>query len=194
MKRLIVLVFAGLAVTCAAMAQSAGQQQSDASVADLARRTQQQNAKTPPRRSFTNDDLPHSGVVNVAGEPTPAPAANERPRPAAASKDEAKGENSTADQKKAGDEWEKKMADQKKQIADLEHEIDLMQREYQLRVAQLYWDAGNRLRDDKKWTEDEQKYKDTLAEKTDKLQAAREKLEQTQDEARKAGVPNKAIE
>jgi hypothetical protein len=193
MKRLITLWLAALGLICSAMAQSTTQQPS---VADVARRTQQQNAKTGARRSFTDDDLPHSGVVNAVGEPAVAHASNEKPREeaqraGAPAPNGSKSETPAADQKKPGDEWQTKIAEQKKQVADLEHEIDLMQREYQLRVAQLYWDAGNRLRDDKKWTEDEQKYKDTLAEKNDKLQAAREKLEQTEEEARKAGAPSK---
>jgi hypothetical protein len=69
-----------------------------------------------------------------------------------------------------------------------------MQREEKLREAQLYWDAGNRLRDDKKWAEEEQKHNDDVADKTAKLQAAREKLDQMKEEARKAGVPSGAIE
>lgn len=186
MKRFSTFLLAVLSWVAMAAAQSAPSQSGQPSIADLARQTRQQ--KGTPRRTFTNDDLPHSGVVNVGGNSS-APDVSDKPasdemKPAPGQQ---KG-NAASTQKNPANEWQSKIAEQKKQVADLEHEIDLMQREEQLRVAQLYWDAGNRLRDDKKWNEDEQKYKDTLAEKNDKLTAAREKLDQMQEDARKAGA------
>ena len=186
MNRVLTISLAALLLAATAPAQSAPAQSGQPSVADVARQTKQQ--KGTPRRTFTNDDLPHDGVVNVGGnssapEPSDQPAV-ESSKPST----EQQPDKATAAQKNPAKEWQARIADQKKQVADLEHEIDLMQREEQLRVAQLYWDAGNRLRDDKKWTDDEQKYKDTLAEKNEKLTAAREKLDHMQDEARKAGA------
>lgn len=186
MKCLLTISVAALSLVATSAGQSAPAQSGQPSVADVARQTRQQ--KGTPRRTFTNDDLPHDGVVNVGGnssapEPSDQPAV-ESSKPST----EQQPDKAAPAQKNPAKEWQGKIADQKKQVADIEHEIDLMQREEQLRVAKLYWDAGNRLRDDKKWSDDEQKYKDTLAEKNEKLQAAREKLDQIQEEARKAGV------
>ena len=167
------------------------------SLADAVRKLQQnKGASTNAPHSYTNDNLPRHTVVNVAGSSTPEPAPEKvsakegkKESPGAAPADA-----KPADPTKLVEEWTTKIGDQKKQIAALEHELDLLQREYQLRVAELYWDAGNRLRDDKKWAEDEQKQKDDVAEKTAKLDSLRQKLEELLEGARKAGVPSRLLE
>ena len=50
------------------------------------------------------------------------------------------------DAQKANDEWKQKIADQQGKIDLLSRELDVTQREYRLRAAAFYADAGNRLR------------------------------------------------
>ena len=209
MKRFLVFTFAALTLAATAAAQgTAAQSDQQQSVADVARQLKKQRATTPPpHRTFTNDDLPHDRVVNVSGAST-ADADTDKPK----SDDASDATNSAAKDAKDGKDikdkpatgsdteqkeiaaWQSRLAAQRKEVSDLEHEIDILNREHQLRVAQFYWDAGNRLRDDKKWAEDEQKHNDDVADKTAKLQAAREKLDQMKEDARKAGVPGGAVE
>ena len=205
MKRFLVFTFAAMTVAATAAAQgTAAQSDQQQSVADVARQLKKQRATTPPpHRTFTNDDLPHDTVVNVSGAAA-ADADPDKPKSddgsdatTSAAKDGKdileKPAAESGNQKEIAD-WQSRIAAQKKEVSDLEHEIDILNREHQLRVAQFYWDAGNRLRDDKKWAEDEQKHNDDVADKTAKLQAAREKLDQMREDARKAGVPGGAIE
>lgn len=177
----------------AAAAQNAPAQSSSnaaqPSLGEVVRKLQQNKATTPAHHDYTNDNLPHGTIVNVAGNATSAP-----DKVAAPDKTNNTQTDSKVDVKKVNADWSAKIAEQKKQIAGLEHELELMQREYQLRVASFYWDAGSRLRDDKKWTEEEQKHNDDVAERTAKLQAARDTLDQLREQARKAGVPQTSID
>jgi hypothetical protein len=205
MKRLLIFSIAALILAATAAAQSTAAQSDQQSVADVARQLRKQRATTPARRTFTNDDLPRDTVVNVSGAATADADADKAKSDDAAdaTKDPASKDAKDTKNKPATDSdteqkqiaaWQSRLAAQKKEVSDLEHELDIMQREEKLREAQLYWDAGNRLRDDKKWAEEEQKHNDDVADKTAKLQAAREKLDQMKEEARKAGVPSGAIE
>jgi hypothetical protein len=205
MKRLLIFSIAALILAASAAAQSTAAQSDQQSVADVARQLRKQRATTPARRTFTNDDLPRDTVVNVSGAATADVDADKAKSDdtADATKDPASKDAKDTKDKPATDSdteqkqiaaWQSRLAAQKKEVSDLEHELDIMQREEKLREAQLYWDAGNRLRDDKKWAEEEQKHNDEVADKTAKLQAAREKLDQMKEEARKAGVPSGAIE
>lgn len=69
-----------------------------------------------------------------------------------------------------------------------------MQREYRLRAAAYYADAGNSLRDPKQWAEEDRKYQDDLKTKQDTLADAKQKLSDLQDQGRKAGMPSADIE
>jgi hypothetical protein len=69
-----------------------------------------------------------------------------------------------------------------------------LQREYRLRAAAFYADAGNRMRDSKDWDKEDREYKDHIAEKQKAVDEAKQKLDQLQEDARKAGVPTSARE
>ncbi len=63
-----------------------------------------------------------------------------------------------------------------------------MEREHQVRVATYYADAGNQLRTGEKWFQDEKKYQDDLDAKKKALADAKTKLDETAEQARKAGA------
>jgi Spy/CpxP family protein refolding chaperone len=65
----------------------------------------------------------------------------------------------------------------------------VLQREYQIRAAAMYADAGNRLRNSGDWDKQDAQYKQQIADKQKSLDDAKQKLDDMQDEARKAGMP-----
>ena len=123
------------------------------SLGDYARAARKNKAEpTSTSRHFDNDNLPTSETLSVVGPPPPATAnagqaaANTSSTPAtkAAAVDPAA---AAAERQKTADDWKKKLDQQKEKIDSLNHELDLDQREYRLRAAAIYGDAGNRLRD-----------------------------------------------
>ena len=72
----------------------------------------------------------------------------------------------------------------------LARELDVTNREYRLRAAAFYADAGNRLRNAGAWDKEDAQYKDQIAEKQRKLDQAKQQLEEIEEQARKAGLPS----
>jgi len=179
------------------------------SVADAARQTRKQNANKPAAKVFTNDDLPTNAPISVTGQP---PADEDSAKPAdggdAATADKTDADKAKADADKdkpktdedkktfaekrdtAIQQWKQRFAAQKQQISLLEREIDVMQREYRLRAAAYYADAGNALRNQAPWAQQERDYREKLDLKQKKLEEAKQKLEDMQDQARREGMPS----
>ena len=111
-----------------------------------------------------------------------------------AASSEPKADDKTADvkddQQKAPDEWKKKIAQQKDQIDLLSRELDVLQREYRLRAAAFYADAGNRLRNSGTWDKEDATYKQQIDQKQKALADAKQQLDDMQEQARKSGVPS----
>ncbi|HZQ67424.1 MAG TPA: hypothetical protein VFA68_02800 [Terriglobales bacterium] len=186
-----VLIFGSLAVS-----------QSD-SLADYARVARKEKKATA--KQYDNDNLPRQDKLSVVGNASPdtaqaadsgqaASAANnsEAQNPEGAKKSEA---NSDAEaRQKQAEEWKKKIDAQKDQVALLSRELDVMQREYKLRAAAFYADAGNRLRNAGSWDKEDAQYKQQIADKQKALDQAKQGLDDLQEKARKAGVPAKSRE
>jgi hypothetical protein len=146
------------------------------SIADLAR--QQRQAKRPSAaKVYTNEDFAPV-TINAASDKAESAAKTDKKEDAAKADGNAK---QAADIKAKADE-------QRKNIAQLERELDVAQREYRLKVAVYYADVGNNLRDSKKWSEDDRKQRAELDEKQKALNDAKQKLSDIEEEARKAGV------
>lgn len=94
-----------------------------------------------------------------------------------------------ANQEAAAKQWGDKINAQKEQIDLLTRELDVLQREYQIRAAAMYADAGNRMRNSADWDKQDAQYKQQIADKQKVLDEAKQKLDDTQEEARKAGAP-----
>jgi hypothetical protein len=133
-------------------------------VADAARKAQAEKKQpAKPATVFTNDNIDSvKGTISVVGE-TPAPAANQttttqdktKTAPAddktkVASADD-KTKTAPADDKKTSpnDEayWRKTFADARKKLADDAHELDILQREYNLKQQQYYSDPNTAMRE-----------------------------------------------
>jgi hypothetical protein len=91
-------------------------------------------------------------------------------------------------------QWEDKLTAQKEQIDLLARELNVLQREYQIRAAAMYADAGNRIRNQADWDKQDAEYKQQIADKQKALDDAKQKLDDMHEDARTAGVPASARE
>ncbi len=184
---------------------------SGSSLGDYARQVRKDPGGTSKPKVFDNDNLPKADKLSVIGQ-APAPASNNaadaKAEQADSKNDKAGTEAKTAEKaplttapKKPEDEntkeaaakqWADKIAaqkEQKDQIDLLARELDVTQREYQIRAAAMYADAGNRMRNSADWDKQDAQYKQQIADKQKALDDAKQKLEDLQEEARKAGAP-----
>jgi hypothetical protein len=176
-------------------------QQSD-SLGDYARAVRK-DKKPAPAKSYDNDNLPRQEKLSVVGNATDsadksAPAGN-------ASEDAQNADQSDkppqikpgqtpAERQKAIDAWKTKIDAQKEKMDAATRELDLLQREYRLRAAAFYGDAGARLRNSGEWDKEDSSYKSQLDDKQKAVNDAKQQLEDLQEQARKAGLPNSANE
>ncbi len=209
-----------LFLTSTAGAQTASQSKDQSSLADYARRVRKDTGapKTKPK-VFDNDNLPMNDKLSVVGQQpvtsaegtAPAQGSEKLSAPAdssAAGNSKAATDNKTATAAKpAGSpeeeqakkqaewkSWQDKLTAQRDKISLASRELDVTQREYQLRAAAMYADAGNRLRNSAPWDKEETNYKQQIAEKQKALDDAKQKLEDMKEEAHKADVPSSITE
>lgn len=189
---------------------SSGQSSSGQSLGDYARQVRKEPGTTTKAKVFDNDNLPRQDKLSVVGkvsEEAPAepqqeeaasPASGTEAKPAAGDQSAgASGGNTPSDEagkQAAWKQWADKLAAQQSQIDLLQRELDVAQKEYQLRAAAMYADAGNRLRNSGDWDKQDAQFKQQIADKQKALDYAKQKLDDLQEEARKAGVPSSVRE
>ena len=181
------------------------QNQAQPSLADYARQVKKDSPQPKSRpKVFDNDNLPKNDKLSIVGE-QPAVAADKssEAKPAdptgnvAAATDKksptetkaAATEDEQAKRQAALKEWQQKLTAQKDQIDLIDRELDVLRREYQVRAAVFYADAGDRLRNSATWDKEDTQYKQQIADKQKALEEAKQKLEDMQEDARKAGIP-----
>jgi len=179
------------------------------SLGDYARQVRKEPDAKPKAKVFDNDNLPKEDKLSVVGNasaPAPDAAAQEKPAETAnaAPGSQAKSEASappadTSKMDQAGKEaawkqWGDKIAQQQQTIDLATRELDVLQREYQIRAAAMYADAGNRLRNSADWDKQDAQYKQQIADKQKAVDEAKQKLDDLREEARKAGVPSSVRE
>lgn len=203
----IVFVLAALCMAASLMlAQTASSPSPDqSSLGDYAKKVHKDPASKAKPKVFDNDNLPKDDKLSIVGEAAPvnagdAAAAEEAAKAAAADNKDA-GANKAAESgtKTASDDpakkqaewkvWQEKISAQKNSIDLLSRELDVAQKEYQLRAAAMYADVGNRLRNSTQWDKEEADYKQKIAEKQRALDEAKQKLDDLEEDARRAGVP-----
>lgn len=118
------------------------------------------------------------GATPATQETTPQPASAEEKKSA------------QDDKQKLWKEWQDKVQKQQAQVDELAKDLDLTNREYRLRAASFYADAGNRLRNAVQWDKEDAQFKEQIADKQKKLDDAKQQLEDLREQARKAGVPS----
>jgi hypothetical protein len=175
------------------------------SLGDYARNVRKEKKPTPAKQ-YDNDNLPVNDKLSIVGN---APATSDQAAvsgnaPAATDqstesketdkKPEVKPGQSPQERQKVFDEWKQKISSQKDQVDLLTRELDVIQREYQLRAAAFYADAGNRLRNSGTWDKEDADYKQKIADKKKALDDAKQHLDDVQEQARKAGAPSSVRE
>ena len=154
------------------------------SVADAARRAREQKSReqSKPAKIYSNEDIGDlKGAVSVVGSaPATAPPTAVAPAPAAA--------GATAEQPPVKDEayWRKQFADARQKLAADAKELDILQREFNLKQQQYYSDPNQALQ--------EQTFRrdlDTTQQQINEKKAAVERDQQAiaalEDELRKTG-------
>jgi len=204
MKRIAYVFLAG--VVLAGMLVTVSSAQSEP-LGDYARSVRK-GEKPASAKKYDNDNLPTSDHISIVGNATdttgpedanPAPDANSaKPEdgatvPTPESQDAAK-KADVSDAQKVNSEWQKKIVDQQGKVDLLSRELDVTQREYRLRAAAFYADAGNRLRGSGTWDKEDAQYKQQIAQKQKAVDEAKKALDDLKEQARKAGVPAKLRE
>ena len=176
------------------------------SLGDYARQVRKDPGTASKPKVFDNDNLPREDKLSVVGtprevndaaleikqeEPAAAPGDSKSGAPAKPATEAKSGtqEDQDASKQAAWKQWGDKIAGQKDAIDLLQRELDVLQREYQIRAAAMYADVGNRLRNSTDWDKQDADYKQKIADKQKAVDDAKQKLDDMQEEARKAGVP-----
>jgi hypothetical protein len=192
-------VLAGFSAT----AQTSTSAPDQSSLGSYARSVRKDTTTTPKSKPkvFDNDNLPTDDKLSVVGDPATATTADNAASDSAGksgtptdNKDSAgnkPGSQQDEDAKKqaAWKTWQDKLTGQKNTIDLASRELDVLQKEYQLRAAAMYADVGNRMRNAAQWDKEDADYKQKIADKQKALEDAKQQLDNMQEEARKAGVP-----
>lgn len=201
MKRILlfsiaVLLVAGVAGSASAQSDS-GQKQS---LGDFARAERAQK-KPDTSRHFDNDTIPRTDKLSVVGNTENAQ--NDSAPPENSTADNATTSDSDSqqasaetpkkgvvapDKQQANEELKTQIADAQSKVDLLTRELDVAQKESQLREAAFYGDAGSRLRNSGTWDKENATSKDQIADKQKALADAKQQLEDLQEQARKAGI------
>lgn len=209
MKKIVLI-----AMAFAFMVLVSGLAAQDEPLADRAREMRKDKAGRPTaKKVYTDDDVPH--VDKLSTVPAETPSTDEKETPAsdkdqpAATDEEGKGEEAAKKpvkpaetekpapkkddaeaKQKDWESWKAKMQAQKDVITLAAKELDILTRELKLRQAAFYGDAAQRMQNAAAWDKEENNYRDQIDKKQKEVDNAKAKLEQMQEDARKAGVPS----
>lgn len=179
----------------------------DSGLGDYARKVRKQKGQQAPAvKTFDNDNIPMSdklsvvgqepaqssdgNVANAATDDTTAAVSPASPTDQTQTGQGASAPDEAARKKTLYENWKKKIQDQQGQVDTLAREVDLLNREYRLRAASFYADAGNRLRNSGSWDKEDTQFKEQIAAKQKQFEEAKKQLDDLQEQARKAGVPS----
>lgn len=199
MKRITQIAFLFTLFTAVVVSQTMSQTTTpspdQSSLGDYAHKVHKDpTVKTKPK-VYDNDNLPTDDKLSIVGDATSTGAGNSTATDAGAkaadSKDAAttKPDDDQAKKQAEWKEWQDKLSAQKNAIDLASRELDVLQKEYQLRAAAMYADVGNRLRNSTQWDKEEADFKTKIADKQKAVDDAKQKFEDMEEEARKTGVP-----
>jgi hypothetical protein len=144
----------------------------------------------PPQTSdtvITNDDLrqspsaPEPDVSEVEKKTESAPDASEPAEKAA------DGKPKEGKEAKPEEDLATKIAKEKDKIAQTERDLDALQHDKQVKASNNYGDASARLRDPKRFADEERKNQEDIAAKQKELEESKSKLDEMTDESSKSG-------
>jgi chromosome segregation ATPase len=185
-NRLITLAL-GCVILTAPVYLAARQEQDQISVADAARKAQaEKKTGTKAKLTIDNDNLGTlTGTVNVVGE-APAPADDQTKK--AAADDKTAKPAGPGEKGPVKDEayWRDKFAAANKKLADDQHELDILQREFNLNQEQFYASPTAQLKQE--YTRQDLNDKKTkIDEKTVAVAQDKTDISNLEDELRQAG-------
>lgn len=171
--------------------------QSD-SLADAARKHKEQQAGKPvATKVYTNDNLPSTETVSTVGKPidsnAAAPADGQAAAgdpAAAAGKDGSKPADDSKSRQKTWEDWRDKIQKQKAAVEQMQKENEDTQREYRLTTSNYMNSAQQRLYDGAAMAKEDAAYKQQMEQKQKAIEDAKQKIDDLQEEARRAGVPS----
>jgi hypothetical protein len=185
LKRFLILTLGSTLLLAPALLNA---RQDRESVVDAARKAQAEKKSAPKSKMVIDNDNLDSlkGTVNVVGE---EPAPTEDQAKAAAAEDKTKAAT-VPDEKKPAvkDEayWRQQFVDANKKLADDAHELDILQREYNLKEQQYYSDPNTAMKEQF----DRHDLTDTKAkidDKTAAVAADKQAISDLEDALRQAG-------
>jgi DNA repair exonuclease SbcCD ATPase subunit len=172
--------------------------QSD-SLAEAARKHKQQQAGKPvAAKVYTNDNLPATETISTVGAPASDAAATapadgqavsaDGSTPAA--KDGAKPADDSKSRQKTWEDWREKIEKQKAAVEQMQKENDEIDRQYKLTTGNYNSSAQQRLFDGAAMAKEDAAYKQQMEQKQKAIEDAKQKIEDLQEGARRAGVPS----
>ena len=160
------------------------------SLGDYARAIRKDKADTSSTsRHYDNDNLPTNDALSVVGPAPEGDAKAGQKSAAAVDSSTAAAAAAAAARQKTAKEWNEKIAKQKEKIDSLNHELDLEQRELRLRMAAVYSDSSTGA-----LAIHEAQFRSEMDAKQKALDAARQQLDEIQEQARKAGVAQNELD
>jgi predicted RNase H-like nuclease (RuvC/YqgF family) len=171
--------------------------QSD-SLADAARKHKQQQAGKPvAAKVYTNDNLPATETISTVGAPasdaaatSPTDGQTTADGSTPATKDGAKPADDTKTRQKTWEDWRDKIQKQKASVEQMQRENEEIDRQYKLTSGNYYNSAQQRLYDGAAMVKEDAAYKQQLEQKKKAIDDAKQKIDDLQEEARRAGVPS----
>jgi len=200
MKRTVnifgLLILAGLLAGVAAAQEG--------SLADAARlHKRQQEGKPVATKVFTNDNLPTTESISTVGAPSnDAPTDNtvtegqaaHSDANQAAPKDGASPDGKPADaakeRQKTWEDWRDKIQKQKAAVEQMQKDADEIERQYRLTTGNYYNSAQQRIYDGAQMAKEDAAYREDMEKKKKALEEAKQKVDDLQEQARRAGVPS----
>src|ERR1700691_1949271 len=172
------------------------------SLGDYARKVHKDPTTKAKPKVFDNDNLPKDDKLSIVGDATPTgtdentsadsttkEVASTDGKDSAGSKPAGAPEDDQAKRQAEWKSWQGKLAAQKDSIDLASRELDVLQKEYQLRAAAMYADVGNRMRNSAQWDKETEKKKKKTAKKKKPVDDAKQNLDDMGEEAKKAGFP-----
>jgi hypothetical protein len=189
-RGLVRLIAGGLMVSgmCAVLVHAQGTTGAQTpSLGESARRIREEQGKSrPPAKVITNEDIGNlKGSISIVGTAATAPTAETGKAPAASGAVEA-ATKSGAPEVKDEAYWRKRFTDARKVLADDQKELDILQREFNLKQEQFYQDPNAAMRE--QYTRgDLNKTQETINTKKADVQKDQDAIRSLEDELRKAG-------
>jgi len=216
------LMTAFVAFTLAIVAAAQSQSQPLGDYARAVKKTKPSPAEKSTPKVYDNDNLPAGASLSVVGNSSADADSVDNKDKDSATTPNAKADGKTADASKPGtkssdsadkkqepqikpgqsaeerdkaiEAFKKKLDGQKDKIALISRELDVLQREYQLKVAEFYSDTAARVQNPNGLVDVDDKYKSQIADKQKALDDANNELGNMQDEGRRSGAPNSVTE